>query len=462
MPINSFENYYMSWKPQKEALQKPLYLSLAALLEHDILTGTLQEGDKLPPQRELADFLDISLNTVTKAYTLCEKKGLLHAITGSGTFVSEGVHMEKSVIPRAGYTYAVELGYTVPYFPAHSKIIANVAHSILKRADASRLFEHHAPLGTTRQKNAAITYLNLFGIHANAENILITNGTQNALSLLLNALFHEGDKIAVDKYTYSNFIGLANMLGIQLVPIPYDADGMIPAQLEKICKTTKIKGVYFSPSCANPTGICMPQARRNELAIILKNYNLLVLEDEASCFVPSQHAPSSFFHLLPTQTIYLSSLSKEIGVGLRVAYLCFPNALRGALENALFQCNLMVSPLNVQIATELIEQDIHLSMMQEKTEVGIRRNKLFKTLFANYAIQSIDESFFQWLPLPNGITGQMLEAKAKEKGIRLYAGERFLVGDSAGQYFVRIATCSAKSDDLLLSGLTTIKTLIET
>lgn len=56
MPVNSFENYSMSWKPNKELLKRPFYSSIAALLEHDIVNGFLAPGTKLPPQRELADF----------------------------------------------------------------------------------------------------------------------------------------------------------------------------------------------------------------------------------------------------------------------------------------------------------------------------------------------------------------------------------------------------------------------
>ena len=81
MPVNSFENYPMSWKPQKTDLEKPYYLSIAARLEKDIFSGLLPENTKLPPQRELADFLDLNLSTITKAYKLCELKGLLYAVT---------------------------------------------------------------------------------------------------------------------------------------------------------------------------------------------------------------------------------------------------------------------------------------------------------------------------------------------------------------------------------------------
>ena len=72
MPINSFADNPMSWKPDKTALNRPIYQSLASLLEHDIANGLLASGTKLPPQRELADFLDVNFTTITRAYNICE------------------------------------------------------------------------------------------------------------------------------------------------------------------------------------------------------------------------------------------------------------------------------------------------------------------------------------------------------------------------------------------------------
>ena len=84
MPINSFENYPMSWKPILENGTQPLYLYLAAHLEKDIKDGILLPGTKLPPQRELADFLDINVSTITRAFKLCTQKGLLNGTIGRG------------------------------------------------------------------------------------------------------------------------------------------------------------------------------------------------------------------------------------------------------------------------------------------------------------------------------------------------------------------------------------------
>ncbi len=98
MPVNSFDNYPLSWKPEKRKDGKPLYISLANRLEEDILSGKLRPNTMLPPQRELADYLDINLSTVTRSFKLCELKGLIYATVGRGTFVSPNALLPRSVM----------------------------------------------------------------------------------------------------------------------------------------------------------------------------------------------------------------------------------------------------------------------------------------------------------------------------------------------------------------------------
>ena len=88
MPINSFDHYPLSWKPDLSRLSRPYYLSLARDLEEKILTGELPEGTRLPPQRELADYLDLNYSTITRVYNACRRKGLVYGVTGRGTFVA--------------------------------------------------------------------------------------------------------------------------------------------------------------------------------------------------------------------------------------------------------------------------------------------------------------------------------------------------------------------------------------
>lgn len=88
MPINSFDDYPISWRPALDKSGRCLYQRLAAQLEADIQMGVLKLGTKLLPQRGLADFLDVDVNTVTKALKQCAMKGLLASTVGSGTFVA--------------------------------------------------------------------------------------------------------------------------------------------------------------------------------------------------------------------------------------------------------------------------------------------------------------------------------------------------------------------------------------
>ena len=113
MPVNSFENFPMSWKPNKAKLKPPLYLSIAEALEQDILNGELTPNTKLPPQRELADFLDVNLSTITRAFKLCEAKGLIYAAIGSGTFISPNAVLPKWEKPAEDF---IELGLIRPYY----------------------------------------------------------------------------------------------------------------------------------------------------------------------------------------------------------------------------------------------------------------------------------------------------------------------------------------------------------
>ena len=127
MPVNSFIDYPMSWKPDRSRLKRPVYLSLARKLEEDILTGELAPGTKLPPQRELADYLDINFTTVTRAYKLCEEKGLLYGKTGSGTFVAPStirdhtislIHSGGSIDLALSRYYTGTHGYNATYVQA--------------------------------------------------------------------------------------------------------------------------------------------------------------------------------------------------------------------------------------------------------------------------------------------------------------------------------------------------------
>lgn len=162
MPVNSFENYPMSWKPDLKNTTGPKYLALVKLLEDDIESGALKPGTKLPPQRELADFLDVNLSTISRAFRLCEQKGLLSASVGSGTFVSSGATTEPVLLCGNGDKRVIEMGAIVPAVECNSRV-NQYMEKLLKKPDASNLLSYGTPEGTKRHREAGAVWLKKSG-----------------------------------------------------------------------------------------------------------------------------------------------------------------------------------------------------------------------------------------------------------------------------------------------------------
>ncbi|WP_253701392.1 PLP-dependent aminotransferase family protein [Bacillus sp. FJAT-29814] len=352
MPVNSFENYPMSWKPNKKQLVPPLYRSIASLLEYDILNGFLAPNTKLPPQRELADYLDINLSTITRAFKICELKGLIYAVTGRGTFVTPNVKNAIFMADSDENKNFIEMGIIKPLDHTNS-FVAQAIKSIAAKDYLESLLDYRHPLGMPYHRMAAKKWMGRFNMDVPIDNIAITSGGQNSFSLILMALFHPGDKIAVDLYTYPNFVELAKIMNIQLIPIEGDEQGMNPERLDGICTTTSLQGIYLSPSCNNPTAVSMNMKRRKEIAEVINKHGLILIEDDVYSFL----APDGFYpisHFVPERFVYILSVAKSLNSGVRVAFIAYADQFIEKITYGIFNLNVKTSALNAEIITELI------------------------------------------------------------------------------------------------------------
>src|SRR5699024_811709 len=141
------------------------------------------------------------------------------------------------------------------------------------------------PMGTNFQLKTAVEWLQTQGVQTTIHHTAIVSGVQNGLAVTLAAFFSPGDRIAIDRYTYSNFIELAHLYHLEVVPIDFDQEGMKPELLLQECHKKKIKGIYLMPSCNNPIGFQLSLQRRNELKAIISKEKLLVIEDDIHSFL---------------------------------------------------------------------------------------------------------------------------------------------------------------------------------
>ncbi|MDM5452160.1 PLP-dependent aminotransferase family protein [Peribacillus simplex] len=462
MPVNSFDNYPMSWKPDKKALKRPFYYSIASLLEQDIIEGFLAPGTKLPPQRELADFLDLNFTTITRAYKLCEFKGLIYAVTGRGTFVAPNA-ARSITISTDKSTNNIDLGF-VASFEQTNNIVAENIKTVSDKSYLDQLLNYNDPTGIPHQKKAGLNWMESFGINADTEHVAIVSGAQNALAITLTALFKPGNRIAIDLHTYSNFIELAKLLHIQLVPIPGDQFGMLPDELEKQCSQTKIHGIFLMPSCSNPTTVMISDFRKHELAAIIRKYRLILIEDDIHAFltagiISDYHQP--MFNLLPDQTVYICGTSKCICSGLRVAFMVYGDAFRESILQAIFKINVKTSSLDAEIITELILSGKAHEIVSQKKQLAQAANDIYSEYFPIGNPMGHPFSFYRWLSIQEHIDPLQLETDLRKKGIRIFHSDRFLSGPTIPNKYLRVSLSSTNSLDELKIGLETLKNYLD-
>lgn len=449
----------LTWKPDKASLQRPVYCSLAERLEMDIVEGLLPPGTRLPPQRELADYLGINFTTVTRAYKLCEFKGLIYAVTGSGTFVAANAARSITTSADQAPGNIIELGF-VASFEQTNSLVAEAAKKAVSQKYLPELLNYNDPIGKAHHKLAAVSWVKNFGLEASAEQTIIVSGAQNALSLSLMALFIPGQRIATDQYTYPNFITLARMLHIHLMPVKGDIEGMLPEELDAQCKQMDVHGVFLMPSCNNPTTIMISDRRKHELAEVIRRHKLILVEDDIHAFlntgvVNDYRQPMSA--LLPEQSIYICSTSKSICAGLRVAFMVCAGRFLHQISQAVYSVNVKTSALDAEIIADLILSGQAYNIAEDKKRFAAKVNSLFDYYFPQPGRSGHPLCLFRWLPISAIEPGAQVEADLERKGVRVYHSSRFMVGQGDTGQYLRLSLASTRDMEELEKGLTILK-----
>jgi DNA-binding transcriptional MocR family regulator len=458
MPVNSFEDYPMSWKPKIAQTNKPLYIAIAEQLEHDIKSGTLLPGTQLPPQRELADFLDINVSTISRAFKVCTQKGLLSSTIGSGTFVSYDSLANLNLAPQQNLPSLIEMGSVIPEDTSYEEI-TQILKKMMEEPKFGRLFGYGNLAATLWQKEAAVKLIARAGYQTTTDSLLPATGGQNAIAAILAGLFHTGDRIGTDPLTYPGIKSAAKMLGIQLVPIRQEQYEICKDGLLYACKNDKIKGIYIMPDYQNPTAHMMSDKCRSMIARVAKEQGLIIIEDGIHSLL-CKHPQKAVAAYAPEQTVYIASLSKTISPGLRLSYIVTPKQYQEVLANALYNLNLTVSPFLLELASRVMASEKAIQLVDTHRRLAIQRNKIVNEILVDYAVLGGDESIFRWLILPEKWTGESFERVAYEAGVQVYGSERFAVGKAKPVAAVRLAVAAPKTPEDLKHALSTVRALL--
>jgi DNA-binding transcriptional MocR family regulator len=268
----------------------------------------------------------------------------------------------------------------------------------------------------------------------------------------LLSCFESGDRIAVDYLTYPGIKAAAKRCGIKLVGIMMDHEGMIPNELETACKRHTIKGIYTSANLQNPTNATMSKNRRIELARVIEQFDLLLLEDDLLKFLCDNDLPA-LTSLLPERSIYISGIAKAFYAGLRTAFVVSPQRYYNRICQAIVDTVFMAPGINAETACECIRSGVAEKIIRLKREELSRRASIMVDMLKGYEYNYNPYSMFFLLKLPDEWNSVQFERAAQENGVNVIASDKFTVSNTTLPNYVRVSLSSAESISELERGL---------
>ena len=448
------------WTPDLSRYQGARYKALAEAISNDILSGVLSPDEKLPPQRRLADVLGVTVGTVTRGYAEAERRGLVNAKVGSGTYIrSSGAQSMGDYLitdkPR-GFT---DLTVSLPVDVGQHSLLANTLQELHQQPELlSRLLGYHPEGGFSHHREIAAQWLSYDDFTPSADCLTLCNGGQQAIQLALMSVCQPGDTLLAEGVAYPGLKVLARQLKLKIIPLSFDHEGMLTESIDGLCRQYSPRLIYCTPTQHNPTNTRLSKARRESLVQAAQRNQLLIIEDEVSAVLAEQR-DLPLAAMLPDQVFYISSCSKSMAGGLRVGFLVSPPAYHCKVSAALRASCWMAAPLMVEIACRWIKQGYADKLLNQQKKKLRERFLIVKTLLAGLEFHARADSFFVWLPLPDHWRALDFVRAVEKQKIMITAAESFAVANYAAPQAVRICISAAENNEVLSKALLSIKAL---
>ena len=341
-----------SWAPVLQGREGPKYLAIADAIAADVAAGRLAPGDRLPPQRDLAGRLALDFTTVARGYVEAGKRGLVESVIGRGTFIRRHASVRGDAGPqrsRADFTM------NMPPEPDDPELLARMREGFASvGADLDLLLRYQGFGGSPMDRDAAASWLGRRALVPSQERIFLAPGAHGAMVGIFSLLARAGDTVLCEAITYPGVRSICAQLGLQLIGVEMDGDGVIPEALEEAMRRHAPKAIYLNPTLQNPKTITIPERRRAAICSLARRLQVPIVEDDAYGFIPT-HGPPPLAAIAPDICWHIAGLAKCIGAGLRLAYVVAPDAPAAwSFNSAMRGLCVMASPISAAIATRWI------------------------------------------------------------------------------------------------------------
>lgn len=414
------------WTPILRSGGLPRYIQLADQIAAAIANGTLRDAARLPPQRVLAERLGIDFTTVSRGYAEARQRGLIYSHVGRGTFVIgiRPANPEREQRRRAD----MDLTMNLPPETEDAALLARMEAGVQTvTANLIDLLRYQSSTGGQIDKEAASSWLSLRGLVPSLDRIAVTPGAHPTIVAILMSLAKPGDRVLCEDITYPGIRSICTRLGLRLIGLPGDMEGVDPEALEAAIQTHRPKALYLNPTLNNPTTRTISLARRQAIADVLIANRLQLIEDDAYGFIPP-HPPAPLASFAPELVWHIGGLAKCIGAGLRLAYTVAPSSHAAReLAHQIKIISVMPSPLMMALATRWITDGTADGIRRFIREESKARQVIAAEALRGFHFEFAPHAFNVWLHLPEGITRAEIIGRMAGTGVGIMPSDAFTV-----------------------------------
>ncbi|MGP4110617.1 aminotransferase-like domain-containing protein [Streptomyces sp. 4N509B] len=458
------------------------YRSIADHLAAEIIAGRLMPGERLPPQRQFARQRGIAASTASRVYGELVRRGLAVGEVGRGTFIRTGSPRPSPALAEPG-TARVDLELNFPALPDEPERLAQGLARLLRGGGMGEALRPVGAVGTPAAREAAAALLARAGWRPGPERVLFAGSGRQAIAGAIAALVPTGGRLGVEALTYPVVKGIAARLGVELVPLATDDDGLVPEALASAASGggasgggvggaasgdtgpadpavagpaagpraaagawPRLHAVYLQPALHNPLGATMSAARRAALVEVLRRHELTAIEDAIYGFLREDLPPLAA--LAPERVVVVDSLSKRLSPGLTLGFAVAPEPLVGGLAAALRSGAWTAPRFALDAATEWITDGTAAAIQEAKRVDAVSRQRLAAQRLAGLDVRADPHAYHCWWTLPEPWRAETFVAAAARLDIAVTPAAAFTVGRGHAPNAVRLALSAPPVDAL--------------
>lgn len=452
------------WQPSLAGRRGPKYRQISDAIGESVSDGLLPRGSRLPPQRDLAYALGVSLNTVSRAYADAMERGFLKGEVGRGTYVRDSGALTTEAPPATlmrPATGPVDFSLNLPAPSPAAKALAGSLADLAGSADLAACLDYQTAGDRNDHLAAAAKWLRRVGLDPAPDAIALTVGAQHGIMAALLATLRPGDVLLTEALTYAPITAMALQLGLKVVPVRSEDGTLSPEALEATCDRVAAKALYCLPTLHTPTTATLDAERRSAIAAVARKRDLTVIEDDVFGFLPPQRPPP-LACFAPERTLYVTSLSKSLAPGLRMGFLLAPPAQARAARNAVRLSSWMPPPLMAEIASRWIEDGTADALNGFQRDEAAARQAMAGDLLPKASLEADPHGFHTWLTLPPRWTPELFRMAAQDRGVKVLVGGAFAVDPSDSPQAVRLCLSHESTRARVREGLTVLADLLQT